>query len=965
MKNAIPLSSFFFPKSLLLVLAMLWSQWAAASPIDTIQVKQQYQQATKYLAQKQIQPARVLALKALSGLATLQTNSPHLTLPFYLLLGDCALELSNFTQALNYYQKSQALLPDNGPSSALLQAEVFNKLGNYYNEIKDSPQARKYLEQALALRKAELGATHLKVADVYNNLGNCWNEMGDFTRALEYHREALAIRKAQLTSPHPMIAQSYNNIGMSLADQGSLDEALNAYQEAYEQYSKYYQDMNQQIADVYINIGDVYSLKEQLVFFKNYQERALSIYKQTLDANHPTLAISYNNLANVYRRQGDFTTAKQYDQLALEIRKNNYGDTHPDVAESLNNMAWNAGFEGQWEAAKKCFDACFHALNFDPSAEDKFDEVNDPQILLTALEGMAYVSSGTTASEPTTTQLQHSLQHLEQASSLIDFLRIRYDAINSKLKLAERAYPIYDQAIQVALGLYQLTKDTSYLPQAWQFSEKNKGLLLLEALKKTQAENFAGVPTERIKAVKQMESRIGNLEKTRFLVQANKDTIDQHVIDSINHQIFESKRQLAKRINLLKQDYPEYFNLRYQTATVPVKWIQEELLQTDQCLLEYFIGESQLFLFVICKDNFVVKAIDLPANFYQWIYVFQEAIRRYPKVKSDELTQIIEQYVRAAYLLQQMLIAPVQDLLSPNLIIIPDGELGLLPFGALLLDEPENPQAFSTHPYLIRQHSVSYNYSATLLKEMSERNHQFKLKPYVGFAPLFSEVDGLKALKYNQEEILAIQHEIGGQVYTGELATKAQFLAEQAAYRVIHLATHASANNQSGDYSWLAFSPSSQPTSDESFLYVKDIYNTPTRAAMVILSACETGTGKMQRGEGITSIARSFSYAGAESLMATLWSVDDRATNQLVQLLFSHLQNGQSKDQALQAAKLNFIEANGHNKAHPYYWSSMINIGKTEALYSGFPRWVFILGGLVLVMMAGIWFWKTIFPKKR
>jgi CHAT domain-containing protein len=302
------------------------------------------------------------------------------------------------------------------------------------------------------------------------------------------------------------------------------------------------------------------------------------------------------------------------------------------------------------------------------------------------------------------------------------------------------------------------------------------------------------------------------------------------------------------------------------------------------------------------------------------------------------------------------------------LVIIPAGAMCDMPFESLLEELPSDPERFKTHAYLIKQHSINYAYSATLLKEMSEHEVAVGTETYLGFAPSFGEgassvIRGKKyslaPLTYNSVEVKNIQKLLGeGQIYEGEAATEDQFKKLAGNYSIIHFATHGLANNQDPDYSLLAFTEIKDEQENE-FLYVSDMYNMELNAELVVLSACETALGKNFRGEGIMSLARGFSYAGAKSIFTTLWSVNDQATFQIVERFYKNLQDGLKKDEALQQAKLDFIENGSDLTAHPFLWSPYIMIGDTDELdsISSTTNWVLVGGGfgaLVLVLIGGI-----------
>lgn len=931
-----------------------------AFPVDTSEIRLAYERALAFSKQGDWTKAWQLAGQAGQELETVKIPATVLRTQLHNLLGDCALELGRYTASRSHYERSMQLLEADAFGEGLPMAEVFNKLGNYYREIKDFEKALTHFEEALEIRIKLLGNQHLKVADVYNNIGLCKNGIGDFDKALEFHDQSLKIRQGNLPDLHPQIAQSYNNIGICWQNKGEYQLALSNYFKARDQYLQLYGERSLDLADVYLNIGTVYDAPEDFQRFIEYHEKALNIYRQLLDKDHPLIALCYHNMANGYSDHEDFGKAFSLYRAALAIRKNKYGEVHPDVAQTYSNLGRTYYLQGDLEKSIQAYRDCFRALNYQVKEKPTFDEVNNHGTLyqvfyfMTEVQLALYLESGALA------DLRSAFFYLVQADYLIDFLRTRYEALGSRLELAETAHIIYDFAIELALELYQNTQDEKYREQAFQFSEKSKGILLLEALQKADAETFSGIPAEVIAEVKTIEASVNELEKQRFLEWENDPLNKKKVIDSLSNLIFEQKQLLSSRINSIKKAYPEYYNLRYETSIIAIDSIQQYLLKPGETIIEYFLGGSYLQIFVINKSDFQVLSIRIEEEIQRWLFIFQNSVRRFPTVAPNDLQANLKEYVDAAYYLNQNLIAPVAGLVGKKLVLIPDAELGFLPFDALLSAYPEDMMTPKKFAYLVRDYTISYNYSVTLMQEMLDRKNKKQLKPYLGIAPEFlrENSNGLAALKYNRDEVIGVHERIGGEVIFGRDANKKRFLAMQSGFSVIHLATHGKANNAAGDYSFLAFTEMDSLSGDDALLFVKELYNLSTNAEMVVLSACETGTGELLEGEGIASIARSFSYAGAKSLIATQWSVDDKSTNKLIHLFFERIKEEEPKDVALQAAKLSFIDSGNQKLAHPYFWASFIPIGNMQPVSLQRPIPYLAWGVIPLIIFAFIIYYR-------
>jgi CHAT domain-containing protein len=164
-------------------------------------------------------------------------------------------------------------------------------------------------------------------------------------------------------------------------------------------------------------------------------------------------------------------------------------------------------------------------------------------------------------------------------------------------------------------------------------------------------------------------------------------------------------------------------------------------------------------------------------------------------------------------------------------------------------------------------------------------------------------------------------------VLTGSAASTPSLPDQLGDYRILHFATHAQSNDQKGEFSFLALRGKTA-TDKGMVLYVKDIYNLRLRAELVVLSACETGIGELREGEGNISLARAFAYSGAQSIVTTLWSVNDESTKKLMSSFYEFLEKGLPKDQALQQAKLAYLLHNKGSAAHPFFWGGFTVIGK-------------------------------------
>ena len=190
-----------------------------------------------------------------------------------------------------------------------------------------------------------------------------------------------------------------------------------------------------------------------------------------------------------------------------------------------------------------------------------------------------------------------------------------------------------------------------------------------------------------------------------------------------------------------------------------------------------------------------------------------------------------------------------------------------------------------------------------------------------------------------------------GKLYLGKDAKESSFKKDAPKARVIHLATHAIVDDRMPMYSKLIFSQIGDDDED-GFLQAYEIYNMRLTADLVVLSACETGIGKLSRGEGLASLARAFFHAGVPSLVASLWAVDDYATTQIMENFYRELKNGLTKDKALRQAKIKYLHTAQGEKRHPYFWAGHVLMGDASAIPSYSTKFSFKWIALIIVLFV-------------
>jgi len=262
-------------------------------------------------------------------------------------------------------------------------------------------------------------------------------------------------------------------------------------------------------------------------------------------------------------------------------------------------------------------------------------------------------------------------------------------------------------------------------------------------------------------------------------------------------------------------------------------------------------------------------------------------------------------------------------------------------------------------PFLFKEYDMEYVYSASLLLENGRSGRQLYNQALV-FAPEYGgilETDSLLLsrqtergrlanIKGAKEEAIYVSKLMGGDLYLSDQASESSFKNEASGKRVIHLAMHTLLNDSNPMYSKMIFSQVDESDEDGS-LNTYELYNLEIQAGMVVLSSCNTGTGSVRSGEGVISLARGFMYAGAPSVVMSLWEVDDQSGSEIVKLFYKNLKKGFTKSKALRKARELYLSGSSQQNAHPYFWCSLVILGDDEAIYYK-PA---ILGGFGLILL--------------
>ena len=643
---------------------------------------------------------------------------------YYLALGDYGNSLKNFQLGLD--------LSGSKAENQLDKASILNGIGIVCFQKSDYEEAVRFLNDALKIRKKVLSADHYLTADIYGNLGMVYVSYAEPEIAKDLYERALNTRIKVFGDQSIIIARTYNNLANVSKDLGRYDRAEAYYLRAIrimEKSSPGSLDLGITMG----NLGDVESHN------RNYQESikhfnaSIKILDSCLGEDHPYTALTIDNLGLAYARMGNSNKAVKYHTRALHIAEKVYPNLHhPLLSQILNEL-------GDVEEKKNNFNS---ALNYyQESLSNLFisldkNYANNPgtealrrdMISLETLSNKARVLYLLYKKSGKKELLELSVKTYNLVDITIDNIRAGFREESSRLLLSEKTYGIFNDGITVLSEAYKNSQPgREMIEKAFSFCEKNKALNLLETLIETKTTGFSGIPDTLLTAEHRLQYRISLLEENLFQEQLKESPDNHPVISTLKNSILDLKKQYYNLIDNYKKNYSKYYSLKFRFDPTTIKDIQEKVLGKDDAIIEYFPGIEKLFIFIITRDTFNLKTVELNENLSDLANNFRSAL------SENNFTE----FTLNSYKLYQKLIEPAIGFIrGKNLIVIPDGVLNYIPFDALVTSVPDSrlPDYRKLH-YLVFDHKISYGFSASLLTEDSVRKRKDEPDTFIGFAP--------------------------------------------------------------------------------------------------------------------------------------------------------------------------------------------------------------------------------------
>ncbi|MEM7036265.1 MAG: CHAT domain-containing protein, partial [Bacteroidota bacterium] len=528
----------------------------------------------------------------------------------------------------------------------------------------------------------------------------------------------------------------------------------------------------------------------------------------------------------------------------------------------------------------------------------------------------------------------------------------------SRKFLGKHTHYRYEIAMNLCRDLYAGTQDQNWLTRAFETAERSKAFSLAQAIRVDQSDLKSLVPDSLLR--RERDLKVLRSSYGKRLAQLPPKAPMRGRLDSIRLRLEESYVALQKQ---LERDYPAFYRGRVAAGRPSLEALQARLPE-GAGLLEFFAGDSAYFRLAITHDAVRLDRIAKTPELDSSMLAFRKAIAQ-PPDPNQSAADTWQAFAQPGHALYQTLVATAfGDATLSHLTVVPDGALAELPFGLLVRSLPDAPStSFPDINYLFRSTPISYAYAARLQnpEAKSTANAPKKLlamAPSTEGATQTQREQTPGALVHTRAEVEAVSRIFGGEVLHGAAATKAHFLEHSSQYRFLHLASHLLLNDSMPMASRLLFAPDQDSTTSDD-LHLYELYGLQLQANMAVLSACNTGSGQFQRGEGQLSLAWGFRMAGCPALVVSLWNANDRTTAELMSGFYAALKDGKGKSEALNSAREDYLKSADPYRSHPYFWGSFMVIGDTSPVVTEEAAagiwWYWVGGGtLALILILGL-----------
>jgi CHAT domain-containing protein/tetratricopeptide (TPR) repeat protein len=826
-----------------------------------------------------------------------------------------------------------------------LYAKILHLQGKAYRSNGDLKRAIKLTKEAIEINsKNDVNAYPANCVNGYFNLLLIYKELN-----LEKEMRASLRQIVHYSSRYPsrevLKIRAYNHVSIFYLEKGDFKLSLD--------FARLGGDGSVQIHDKEFFIENLYIQSESLIAMEQWDQAKLCLKKavRIMEGNSTsqTSALIFSQLAYLEKKYLRFESAIKFytkaktiiypfigisinaktnaavfvnaigDIYAYDLRDypralNFYNQAYIlsedpfDRAQIIGNIAMVYSKEKKFNAALIIFQKAL-SLNSDSvelNLSAKLISVSRSKRIIVALcqdkadTWLAYAKY-TNNDKP---KLKNALKTYMLADTMIDYMRWEHTGSVSKLFWREKTRGMYERAIETCYLLNDPAK-------AFYFFEKSRAVMLNDQLNELGANQLLSVKDQEKE--RKLKQEVSSLQE-----KLSEKESDEKVAGEIRTRLFRAQEERESFISQLEKSSPQYYAYKYDNRVPDIAELRSKVLHDNQTFVSYFVGDSALYGLAISRKSMSLKKLKL-SEYLTNNAQFQKLIG-----SRDLQNRYFGDYLKVSNQLFEVLLKPFAIAADSRVIISPDGSF--LPFEALS-SSPVAPD------YLVKKYAFSYTYSAGYLAKSKRSDpDNFSTKSFFGLSPVEFAPKLSQATLPGSDLALKIinDHFLFSKTLTGAEASRKAFVKNSPDYKIVQLFTHATADS-AGTIPTLYFA--------DSTLRLNELISAKRSSTeLLVLSACRTGVGKNQRGEGVFSLARGFAGMGIPSTLTTLWSVENDPIYELTKLFYTELKKELPLDIALQNAQNEWLSTASSGDQLPYAWAGMVLVGNAEPVDMGVSK---------------------------
>ena len=750
-------------------------------------------------------------------------------------------------------------------------------------------------------------------------MGDVLRQLGEYQKSVELTERGLTLAREIKNREHE--GSALNNLGVEYKELGDYEKGILYLTQAL--------DIQRETSDrrgeaiVLNNLGSCYLLSGDLAKAAELYEKSIVLRREVKDRRGEANVL--NNLGQVFAQLDDHAKAVEYLEQALVIRREFKDKTGEAI--TLRNLG--KSYRAAGDKAK--------AAEYYEQANQLAKQLGDRRVEAESAYGLALAQRDQG-------NIQEAIETIESGLALIE--QIRGEIVNPELRVSyfSSVLQYYELYTDLLVARYEKTKNSDDIRLALEASERVKARSLTELLREARIDIKQGVDPKLIEQARDLQEKLSLQYRRRTAALAGNLAAEK--IAKITSDINTLTTELESAQTKIRRANPRYADLT-QGATLAANEIQT-LLDDETVLLEYKLGATRSFLWLVTKNSVEVFALPAQKEIERAAKDFYDTIVSRKKTDEAKTSDLSKK-------LSDILLAPVAAKIeNKRLAIVADGVLQFVPFAALA-----SPNSKIRSPkFLVEENEIIILPSASVLAELRQNKNQSKTaeKTIAIFAdPIFEANDTRlssvsKNAKQNEKpaEIAKVLRDFNfgetlPRLVSSRIEAKniAAFVAQKeidlnmdfdasrenamsadlSDYRILHFATHGLLDTVHPESSGLVLSLYDENgKTRDGFLRLNQIYNLDLNSDLIVLSACQTALGKDVRGEGLIGLTRGFMYAGAKRVVASLWKVDDAATAEFMRRFYQNLLRKKlSSVAALKQTKIEMRQIPRFKSA--YFWA--------------------------------------------